>query len=74
MINEHLWKPSWGGGLNCNTPPVKLILFLLAISLLVNEVLQKRKKKRMCVSDGVLAPLPPGTASNIHKVTHLTKA
>lgn len=49
MINEHLWKPSWGGGLNCNTPPVKLILFLLAISLLVNEVLQKRKKKE-CVS------------------------
>lgn len=28
----------------------------------------------MCVSDGVLAPLPPGTVSNIHKVAHLTKA
>ena len=62
-----------GRGWDCNIPPVKLILFLLAISLLVNEVLQTKKKK-MCVSDGVLAPLPPGTASNIHKVAHLTKA
>lgn len=47
---------------------MKLIPFLLAISLLVNEVLQK------CVCDDVLASLPLGTFSNIHKVARLTKA
>jgi hypothetical protein len=41
MINEQLCKPSWEEDQAQQHPPVKLIPFLLAISLLVNEVLQK---------------------------------
>lgn len=55
-----------------DTPPVELIPFLLAVSLLVNEVWPEKKKK--CVCDGVLASLPLGTFSSIHKVARPTKA